>query len=221
MKERPITFSGPMVRAILEGRKTQTRRVVNPQPYEDCGRLEVGMFAPTKIDRHGEEYPGDDIFGAWSLDGEWGARCPYGAPGDRLWVKETWQYLPTTTEQVVYLATVPDGEHPPSWRSSRHMPRAASRVTLEVVSVRVERLLDISEQDAMAEGAREEISLPGDRGSFIGGFHFAWDAINHARPGCAWSDNPWVWVIEFKPVIEVDGGASSRPRGGSPTERSP
>ena len=101
MRERPILFSGPMVRALIEGRKTQTRRIVKPQPHEDCSAIEVGRYHPTVIDRHGDEQPGAEIFGAYSLDGDWGAKCPYGAPGDRLWVKETF----ATTPDTFYRAT--------------------------------------------------------------------------------------------------------------------
>lgn len=89
VKERPILFSGPMVRAILDGKKTQTRRIINPQPYE-VSSVECGMYTPTRIDRHGEMYPGAEVFGVWSdTDEEWGVPCPYGQPGDRLWVRES------------------------------------------------------------------------------------------------------------------------------------
>src|SRR5687767_12087149 len=88
MKEHPIPFSGPMARAILEGRKTVTRRVVKPQPPDGVGRIYVGRYEPAIVDRHGELQPGPGIFGAYDEDGEWGARCPYGEPGDRLWVRE-------------------------------------------------------------------------------------------------------------------------------------
>src|SRR6185437_256220 len=91
IRERPILFSGPMVRAILEGRKTQTRRVIVPQPWEDVGTLRVGVYHPEIVVR-GEYEPGPEEFGAWSEDGEFAVRCRYGKPGDRLWVRESgWQ----------------------------------------------------------------------------------------------------------------------------------
>ena len=89
MKERPILFSAPMVRAILEGRKTQTRRVIKPQPWEEYSAesIKCEHYAPCIVDKYGEMDAGPEIFGAYSTDGEWGVRCPYGHPGDRLWVR--------------------------------------------------------------------------------------------------------------------------------------
>jgi hypothetical protein len=90
IKERPIIFGSESVRAILDGRKTQTRRVVKPQPPEDCGIITVDTFAPVTYGKSGEMCPGNPIFGAYDEWGEWGAKCPYGQPGDRLWVREKW-----------------------------------------------------------------------------------------------------------------------------------
>ncbi|MBU2685748.1 MAG: hypothetical protein KKF27_21110, partial [Gammaproteobacteria bacterium] len=95
MSEKPIIFSGPMVKAILEGRKTMTRRVIKPQPdlglceFERYSHIHVGIYNPALVDKDGNLYPGDEIFGAYTDDGEWGWKCPYGQPGDRLWVRET------------------------------------------------------------------------------------------------------------------------------------
>lgn len=153
MTERPILFSGPMVRAILDGRKTQTRRIVKPQPHEECGPIEVGHYHPTVIDRHGDEQPGAEIFGAYSLDGEWGAKCPHGQPGDRLWVREAFALADDYEVDrvlnpggVFYRATHSPADDTSRWRPSIHMPRWASRLTLEVTDVRVERVQDISEK---------------------------------------------------------------------------
>lgn len=203
MEERPILFSGPMVRAILEGRKTQTRRVVKPQ-FEG-------------------ETPLADLY----LSGKWDKRprCPYGKPGDRLWVRETWRPWHETDHECGC------GEHcdcrrtPPTkvcfkangleiqpedralgvkWRPSIHMPRSASRITLEVVDVRVGRIESITEEDAKAEGAIYH-SMGGwqhyegsplyrtARGSFL----HLWEKINGDE---SLLSNPWVWVIEFKQV---------------------
>lgn len=172
-KERPILFNADMVRALLDGRKTQTRRIMKSQPTEGSGLIEVGTFAPIVIDRKGEQQPGPDTFGAFSEDGEWGLKCPYGQPGDQLWVREAHALLPRTAYRAsVGTGTIEQVEHPtdgytaavfregfdrsgaPKWRPSIHMPRWASRITLEIASIRVERLKAISEENAKAEGVR-------------------------------------------------------------------
>lgn len=178
MKERPILFSGPMVRAILAGKKTQTRRVVKDLRWYE---------PPVKVAHIGNKVGTPE------------ALCPYGQPGDRLWVKETW----STTEQagdhvadahVVYRATDPDWETMDGWkwRPSIYMPRWASRITLEIVSVRIERLKEISESDSIAEGCPS------------GCFSELWQSINGDTPGKRWADNPWVWVIEFRRIEPLD-----------------
>lgn len=194
MKERPILFSAPMVRAILDGRKTQTRRVVKPQPH-DTHEIECGIYHPTVIDRHGEEDAGPPIFGAYSMDGEWGCKCPYGQPGDRLWVREAFGTCDSYVPHVFYRADGEAPNHDFKWKPSIHMPRWASRVTLEIVSVRVERLQGINRGDAMAEGcpfpnmARET----DPRTWFV-------DLLESINGAGSWEANPWVWVIEFKRV---------------------
>ena len=155
MTERPILFSAEMVRAILDDRKTQTRRLMKAQPYPDS-IVTVEHYHQTVIDRHGDMQPGPEIFGAHWDDGECGLRCPYGAPGDTLWVRETWAPHPHGVMRcgAVYRAdldAVPDAGR---WRPSIHMPRWASRLTLRITDVRVERLQDISEDDARAEGCQ-------------------------------------------------------------------
>lgn len=212
MAERPIIFSGEMVRAILDGRKTQTRRVIKPQPYEVSNRGEIAAS--------GNRMPGlirlrqtDDCLSTWE------DACPYGRPGDRLWVRETWatvlDNLVMRSEcDLAYRATDPDWSNCDvfRWRPSIHMPRWACRLTLEITDVRVERLQDISEQDAEAEGAepltvddatpdeRELLDLPlmEDRNPYRNGFAVLWDSINGKRPGCDWQSNPFVWAVTFR-----------------------
>ncbi|MHB0973915.1 MAG: ASCH domain-containing protein [Thiobacillus sp.] len=181
MKERPMLMSAPMVRAILAGTKTQTRRVVKPQPG---GLLKLALH----LARRG--------LPIWFCDG-WDGTCPYGQPGDQLWVRET--FAPMTTGYA-YLAD-PVWRDSPSgrWHPSIHMPRVASRITLEIVSVRVERLQDISESDALAEGVSPDMGLCWQSGDDTprGMYGELWESIN--GPG-SWDANPWVWVVEFKRV---------------------
>lgn len=215
MTERPILFSAEMVRAILKGDKTQTRRVMKVQPYADS-IVTVKHYHPTVIDRHGDMQPGPEIFGALWGNGEYGLRCPYGAPGDLLWVREGFAVQPLlwadnrgpqpihyTADQIIGFAGKPDTRQIEDYRSkpSIHMPRWASRITLEVKSVRVERLQDISEDDARAEGCPyppEWANRFMDRDETARTwFKSLWNRIS--GPG-AWGDNPWVWVISFERV---------------------
>lgn len=193
MRERPIIFSGEMVRAILEGRKTQTRRVVKPQPPLD----EWGVSKPWQTDAF--EVNGRDY------------RCPYGLPGDRLWVRETFSpdYFDAQSRHA-YRAdwTLESGEFvpEPKWTPSIHMPRWASRITLEVTDVRVERVQDISNSDIYAEGILPpDPDEPGpydpDEGA-RSAFKDLWWSIN-AKRGYGWEKNPWVWVVEFKRVESI------------------
>ncbi|BEU21611.1 hypothetical protein [Paraburkholderia sp. 22B1P] len=227
MKERPILFSGPMVRALLDGRKMQTRRVVKHQPPE---------YTRDVITFH---HP-DPRTHYWAFDGgslmDWAQPCPYGEVGDHLYVRETWQHSnyplgPYDADCIVFYRADylddphgPDGEKSPEgkyrdWRPSIHMPRAASRITLEVTGVRVERLQDISAADARAEGIeyREDYiagsrcrrwrAYGSDDGWFpegvdiapIHSFQSLWNSLNAER-GLGWPANPWVWVVEFKRI---------------------
>lgn len=213
VKERPILFSGAMVRAILEGRKTMTRRVVKPQPPADCAPIECGVYAPTRIDSRGEGCPGADTFGAYDVDGAWGVKCPYGKPGDRLWVRETFCMAWFRAEddwQVFYRADSPDfgstivdfktgNSVPAEWRPSIHMPRKFSRITLEVCSVRVERVQEISPYDCIAEGMEARPMNAYVAHCLRKGFAELWDSINAER-GYSWDSNPLVWCIEFRRV---------------------
>lgn len=212
MKERPIPFSYELLPAIIAGSKTMTRRVIQPQPqFFDLG---------------------DGVNSSWYVEwchprtgcivAEWGEGepvpqsildcCPYGRAGDRLWVKEAWAVSPFLNKkrpgeihpatQVLYKAgAVKISSF--MWRSGRFMPRWASRLNLEIVQVRVERVQAISLCDIEAEGIphnpMRQASYRNDEFQRIQDFKWLWDAINSKR-GFGWTVNPWVWVIEFKKV---------------------
>ena len=222
MSEKPILFQGAMVRAILEARKTQTRRLVKPQP-SDVWRPTVGLYHPIVVDRNGVEQPGPVVYGA--ADENEGRKCPYGMPTEHLWVRETWAHVPVREPGggqgdqmgVIYRAdgdaafdVLPDEwEFIGPWKPSIHMPRWASRITLEVCSVRVERLCDISEADALAEGIswpdrngrayRPPIDLAGVSEARIAAERYRelWESIHGAD---SWDLNPWVFVIHFRRI---------------------
>jgi hypothetical protein len=221
-KERPILFSGPMVRAILDGRKTQTRRVVK-------SLLGIGkIHAFDKCETFGWDYTFCDKRDRWndlSLS-QLIERCRHGKPGDRLWVREAFR-LPVVFDgespQTVGKKCVESGYRKPwapiryeagggdrllemlcdfggKWGKNRvsiHMPRWASRITLEITSVRVERLDDISEADAIAEGVSNDMPIVWESGDDTprGLFGELWESINGEG---SWDLNPWVWVIEFQ-----------------------
>jgi hypothetical protein len=202
MKERPTIMSGESVRAILDGRKTVTRRVIKPQAsppparfvYFGSGNLwiaesnsgKVGIFNPNHV------------------------KCPYGKIGDRLWVRETWAEAHYWTNDI-------DSETPiyrafddktaikkVVWKSPVTMPRWASRLTLEITDIRVERLQGITEEQAIAEGMYGDFmmavgSFGNKHESVITQYHIVWNSLNakHCYP---WASNPWVWVLEFKVV---------------------
>jgi len=211
-KERPILFSGAMVRAILEGKKSQTRRV---------WKMPRGLDWYVSGSARGEE-TGDIC----QPDGPWWGhveemRCPYGRPGDRLWVRETWAQPAAldpgpTVYRADYPACVPAGfeKIPPAeaitWKPSIHMPRALCRLRLEVTGVRVERLNDCSEADAIAEGIQPykdgwerfhadpaDTERTGATKDPRLAYKGLWEQINGAG---AWDANPWVWVVEFRRV---------------------
>ena len=198
MKERPILFSAPMVRAILAGTKTQTRRIAK---LNESGRVKaVGSCLN------------------WHLDDPNAINaCPYGQPGDRLWVRETWQSLtdngvcysltpPASGCCVLYRATDEERWIPPlPWRPSIFMPRWASRITLAIENIRIERLNHISEADAVAEGVTwrkcddfQPVPIPGPYGPCSGPARAAymelWESINGRD---SWHSNPFVWAITF------------------------
>jgi len=192
MKERQILFSGPMVRAILEGHKTQTRRAIKPQPTRENVDTVTYMY------------------------------CHYGVPGDRLWVRETWAHDEPNCDDIHcgnpdhiwYRANetkiVADSfAGKARWHPSIHMERWASRINLEIVKVRVERLQDITKEDISAEGIKRTAGgewlapLAGVPDYPWGYAHEAyaalWNDINDKR-GYGWDVNPWVWVIEFRRI---------------------
>lgn len=213
MTERPMLFNAEMVRAVLDGRKTQTRRPFKPQGgrlWEYSHDLRVPMY---QGDGRYEMFP---------------APCPYGAVGDRLWVRETWAHYQTVgpggevsdgragyradgfdgiEDFRDYTKTEAEGEaeyviiNGDHWRPSIHMPRWASRITLEVTGVRVERVQSIRGSDAVAEGAPvptngigEAVPCP-----IEDWFRPLWDSV-YTKRGLGWSVNPWVWVVEFRVV---------------------
>lgn len=223
MRERPILFSAPMVRALLAGTKTQTRRIAEPVKHPDLGNLyDAGALVLEREPQH-------------VID----RACPYGQPGDRLWVRESFWGCdaPGWGDQpcVVY----DDEWHGKEYRAAEirpwarkfgripsiHMPRDCSRIALEITGVRVERLHKISEADAVAEGIPEEsepckqcgdcgwlciggdpqqCNAPGCGDGAIDGYRALWEQINGAG---SWKANPWVWVVEFRVLHpRTDGG---------------
>jgi len=199
-KKRPILFSAPMVRAILDGRKIQTRRVVKPQPGDGdfASPIICETYAPVLVNQHGEDYPGDEVFGFANEEQGW--KCPYGSPGDRLWVRETWAHSTDYDGQflldhnpVLYRAT-PVVE-PSRWRPSIFMPRWASRITLEITAVCAERLQSILLSDVAAEGLHPNNEAGWDT---TDPYRDLWDSINGKK--YPWASNPYVWVVEFRRV---------------------
>ncbi|MEH4145536.1 hypothetical protein POX36_15420 [Klebsiella pneumoniae] len=239
MKERGMIFNGEMVRAILNGRKTQTRRIMAPQPADD---IERGIF------------PNPEVIG-WKSSrrhkhGSTTAHfCHYGKPGDRIWVRETWgvvshafsddglmiDWVPDRPATAIhempfgngyysgYAIYAADGDFTwgdddgyedgrSCWKPSIHMPRAASRILLEITDVRAERLNTISEEDARAEGIidggclncgePEPCRCANPEPDATDAFAYLWQSIYGQE---SWNANPWVWVIEFK---RVEGGES-------------
>jgi len=189
MKERPIIFSTDMVRAILDGRrKTQTRRVIKPQPpiWAEGGAI--------------------NQFGSWDFGGRTATRhqiscgypCPYGQVGDGLWVRETFAVRTDGVGQILYKAAYTESEFGVRWKPSIHMSRKDSRILLEITGVRVARLQEITKSDQRAEG----VGLPSTwdvNGRKMTRFGTLWDFRN-AKRGYGWGTNCWVWIISFKEV---------------------
>jgi len=216
MKEHPIIFNTENVKAILDGRKTQTRRVVDFGRFFNSNEHFKNNYKFKKMfydDRKDENVA---IFGYKPVGDEYGFtewfKCPYGQVGDRLWVRELFYSLSayvTYCDKETREVNVPcdanvmkAGIHP-----SIHLPKWASRITLEITDIRVERVVEIDIRDIHAEGIR----LPEDKVGYWGklyvdAFHNLWDKIN-AKRGYGWEVNPWVWVIEFK---LVEGGNAYR-----------
>ena len=206
MKARPILFSSPMIRALLEGRKTQTRRAIKAPTARGNFVLSFNHGIPEFNFGPSDRKPNGDL--RWH-------RCPYGQPGDLLWVRETWGpcdggfcYRASERECV----KPDDGK----WHSAIHMFRAASRLTLRITDVRVQRLRDICRDDAIAEGTdfhkcptrQTQTSIDAQAAArsigmcahytaeidYVGGYQWLWESIN--GPG-SWSANPWVWALTF------------------------
>ena len=225
-KEHPILLSGPLVRAILDGRKTQTRRLIRsrqPKPGFAWRKCLCGEIDPT--DRP-----------CLTCSVRYGLEEPKYKVGDRLWVRESWMpgYDHRSVDQgddksiceVIYRGAgdtnvsefrpapddiaeewsrnySEDGDDDPRWRPSIHMPRWASRLSLEVTEVRVQRIQEITEEDARAEGVHEHPlgrAALDARGTHKGAFLAVWEAINGARPGGSIAANPWAWAVSFKRV---------------------
>ncbi|HDL6644668.1 TPA: hypothetical protein SBJ50_004262 [Yersinia enterocolitica] len=199
MNEKPILFNAEMVNAILSGRKTQTRRIMGNQP--------AGQDLETVHVRHN-----DDFNFQWygNLGESSYFPCPLGKPGDQLWVRETWNKhggLLTYRADHDWIEEMRKATVcPAKWVPSIHMPRWASRINLLITGVRVERLNDISEQDAISEGLECYVDdgVP-YYGPFNNGdcrpdvvFRGLWDSIYGQKEGENWQANPWVWVIEFE-----------------------
>lgn len=243
MKERPILFNDAMVRAILDGRKTQTRRVMKPQPA--INKYNNRWFWACKLVRS-MVYMDDEMSDRTPWEGFTASVCPYGQPGDRLWVRERCMAKELDDEEAIdYAVHHGDPEYPQfgldgvlypadgqfipiensiaaserwlklsTYRSKRgsglivpsiHMPRWASRILLEITNVRVERVQDISEADALADGIEQvsnnrwKVYEPGYEGESAltakSSFRSLWEFIHGPN---AWDRNDWVWVIEFK-----------------------
>ncbi len=211
MKERPILFSAPMIRALLAGTKTQTRRIAKPVRHPDLGNV----YAPgALVLEHEPQHVIDRC-------------CPYGRPGDRLWVREAFMHepadycweasvsIPCRPAETVYRADFPNSQPGEGWKPSIHMPRNLSRILLEITSVRVERLQDISEEDAYAEGIEQtdfiedaehqEPATGAPPGRYA--YRALWEDINGPD---SWAQNPWVWVVEFKRVQQASSGRPSQ-----------
>ena len=214
MKARPILFSSPMIQALLDGRKTVTRRVAKPQPI-GC----LTAFAEFAREIHAGQCERD----VWIDEDETQHRCRYGKPGDLLYARETWQRVYDTDgrgkeysviqpsgprvpnlERIIYRATDdrddPAGPRFP-WRPAIHMPRSASRLTLRITDVRVERLQEISEADARAEGVSfgnitDQATGEIDRDA-VEAYEQLWESINGKG---SWAANPWVFVIAFETI---------------------
>ncbi len=190
MRERPILFNGAMVRAILAGDKTQTRRAVKGVAGDNCLILRKPTKTRSGVVTHVMDAPGRGL-------------CPFGEVGDLLWVRESFGHRWHPCQPPFFHRASDDGEvgrNPDfdGWRPSIHMPREACRLVLEITDVRVERLQAISAADAIAEGLSQTDSgawLPGPCDHPEWAFHQLWAQVYGES---AWDSNPWVWVIEFK-----------------------
>ena len=195
MRERPILMQGWGVRAILDDRKTHTRRVIKPQPSKNCDKA---IYDPAAgwLFRYGNIL-----------------ECPYGNPGDLLWVRETWAdkiigCLDGITYRADHIDPAGDGPiNPIKWKPSIHLLKKYARLWLRITDIRVERVQDISEDDCWLEGIDKEkaAKLPYINSYGVGCatavFGSLWDSIN-AKRGYSWESNPWVWIVVFERVVK-------------------
>jgi hypothetical protein len=231
-KEIPILFSTEMVQALLDERKTMTRRVIKAEFEQNINGNWNYHFKGSAASNQTKESMNDNFFGI--ID-----HCPYGEVGDILWVREGFKYDVVQDKNGVfrdvysYKANFPE-EHPKilRWKPSIHMPKVAARIWLEVVNVRVERLQDISEVEAIKEGIVQKywkdsrgyffiaddrsLTELGEDGEYVTAFEKLWHEINGKE---SWEANPWVWVVEFKvlsttgrpEVVKIDSVGGSIP----------
>ena len=188
IKKRPIIFNTEMVKALIDGRKTQTRRVIKPQPIWHPKKRFWSLNQIVK----GQSF-------TWEEDLIPNAPikyCPYGKIGDRLWVRETWAIDEDEQTVIFYKATDHETCGQP-WKPSIFMPRWASRITLEITDIRIERVQDIKDEQAIFEGCPGIITTVAHKEACRGWFKHLWDSIN-AKRGYGWIINPWVWIIVFK-----------------------
>lgn len=209
MKQRPILFSADMVRAILDGRKTQTRRIIKPQPVLYPNGWQYGKGYKNSC--FGSASPATDILYPFE--------CQYGNPGDHLWVRETWLFdpLPGFPDEGAYHYRATSKKATAEsfaglWRPSIHMPRAAARIILQITDIRAQRLHDITEADAIAEGLNFTVPNTSPNTYYdnyqtgrwldpqmlnnpIASYRTLWEKINGPE---SWAANPWVWAITFK-----------------------
>jgi hypothetical protein len=215
-QEHPIIFNEWSIQRIFAGEKTQTRRIVKPQPPQNKVHGPE-LYTPAKVGPGGKIVPGGDQYGVYGPHGEWGVKCPYGQPGSRLWVREAFR-LPHTYDEMSPSEYVDEGQPhivrfeadegdynavpKDGWgrkRPSIHMPKELCRLRLRVEDVRVERVKEISPSDAHAEGIPRKPRVNGGGevvGELnpVGGFKKKWDQIHGDG---AWERNDWVWVVEF------------------------
>jgi hypothetical protein len=229
---KPIIFDTDSVRAILDGRKTRFSIPIKPQPtywdegecvYEKDRIVGPEMYSPARIDKNGELYPGEEVYGIYSDDGEYGCIAPY-KPGDVLWVRETWSTIGEWTtvdpgwmlfDGYIYKADWDIDEHP-KWHPSILMPRSAARLFLLVTDVRAQRVQDITEADAIAEGfagvicnhpgryACEDCMNTGWLEPPQVDFMFEWNK-RYAKRGHGWDKNDWVFAHTFERIEKPEG----------------
>lgn len=208
-KERPILFSGPMVRAILEGRKTQTRRVV----MSGAKNMQASGAVCVKRNPDNDPWYKEYVWSVRERGGVWNdfteeqmlARCPYGVVGDRLWVRETWAEFPSDKDWIYRADHDRTLAEKLTWKPSIFMPRQACRIKLEITARRLEQLQRMSHNDWKADFAPTGRQIEQALQTFKGDDNrhemsqIFWDSIN-AKRGYSWTSNPWVWVIEFERV---------------------